>query len=153
MFYRHMDIYSVTKWLYYLFKIWPFTAMKSCPIAKSAQNFDKYLINPQTNAQKSFNFCRSGKILSNLVTLDTCLITCIGSVSEPRLTELLKLSSLPNLSKKKIGIRQIETDETDREKLFSAQNLIKTTTRRLWWWSFVSFSRIGKRFTRVWNYI
>ena len=75
--------------------------MKSCPIAKSAQNFDKYLINPQTNAQKSFNFCRSGKILSNLVTLDTCLITCIGSVSEPRLTELLKLSSLPNLSKKK----------------------------------------------------
>ena len=54
---------SVTRWLDYLFNIWPFAAMKIFPMAE---------MNPQ-NCQTLLEFRQSVKILPNLVTTDAGL--------------------------------------------------------------------------------
>ena len=59
----HM-IVSVAEWLNYSFNVWPFTTKKLCPIANNVQNFANLLI-----VLNFFNFCQSGEIMANLVTV------------------------------------------------------------------------------------
>ena len=59
----HM-IVSVAEWLNYSFNVWPFTTKKLCPIANNVQNFANLL-----KVLNFFNFCQSGEIMANLVTV------------------------------------------------------------------------------------
>ena len=64
-FYFMTDVSSVTRWLHYVFDIWPFTTMK---IGPNKLKFEVMLISV---FQKSFStWCQSGEILPNLVALD-----------------------------------------------------------------------------------
>ena len=64
----------MTRWPDYFFNIWPFSAMKIRPIksqiAKEGAAFCQIRNNPFKNCQRLVNFCQSGKISPNLVTLD-----------------------------------------------------------------------------------
>ena len=64
---------SVTRWLYHLFNVWPFSVMKfaKCKkiFAKVGLKFCPTLAKPSKIAQEVYNFCQSGGILPNLATL------------------------------------------------------------------------------------
>ena len=65
--------YSVTKWLKYLFNIWPFRTIKISPncrfFAKVDLRFAQYKINAQTIWQRLWFFCQNDEISPNLVAL------------------------------------------------------------------------------------
>ena len=64
---------SVTRWLDYLFHIWPFTKMKCCPIpfkfCQKGSKFCQILNEPFQNWYSFFVLCQSGEILPSLITL------------------------------------------------------------------------------------
>ena len=66
-------VISVTRWLDYLFKIWPFTTMKICPItSKTARKVDSkfcpIVLDSLKNCLRLKN-CKSGEISPIVVTL------------------------------------------------------------------------------------
>ena len=68
---------SVTRWLNYLFNIWPFTAMKVCTISKKiCQNIFKVQKNLKI-AKDISKFAHSSKISPNLVTLFAMYVTML----------------------------------------------------------------------------
>ena len=67
-------VISVTRFLDYLFNIWPFTTMEMCPkrvtnFSKHVQNFAEFVNKPSGNGQILLTFSQSGEISLNLVTL------------------------------------------------------------------------------------
>ena len=64
---------SVTRWLVYLYNIWPFTTMTFAQYQQHFTNVGKIsfqtLNEPSQNCQRLLIFCQSGEISPNLVTL------------------------------------------------------------------------------------
>ena len=68
-----MTVDNVTRCRYYVFNIWPFTTIKSCPIAQKCAKVDSkfYQVQnkPLKNVQRHVKYSPDGKISPNLVIL------------------------------------------------------------------------------------
>ena len=71
--FKTLHTISVTRWLYYLFKIWPFTTVINLPnVIKNCQSRFKILLHAKcalNNAIIIRNCAQSGKMSPNLVSL------------------------------------------------------------------------------------
>ena len=61
--------FSVTRWVDYLFSIWPLPAIRNIPMG--SKNFQSRFNVPSKLLPNTLKFCHSGEISSNLVTLVT----------------------------------------------------------------------------------